>query len=646
MDISPTFKGYIEDENDALLILQATLDGKLQQIPRRPYEIERPYLIVSGSIFVFVEEISGIKRWTDGISWSPSRITGKFLVYRELDKGSGHGHSNDLEISSTSMRYSGLVKKTISVKLKRAPFHLLENFHIVSYYTIDDVKGKRIMSPKNLVFFNDVVPSQELIQAMENTTLGNVKTSTSGSSSSHKLTPMSANETLSTAPMMNVQQLQPSGSVLAINTPVSNMGSHYFVTSNGQPSLNTGSATFQNLVPNSYQHNNINSTCNNSNDKNNFSVRNSNIGSAGTISVDQNMPGLPNTNYSYYYTYVPTNAQQNQSTSSSPQPMMIKTSGTIHNGNTMIDHIQHSNSGSKVNSKHNTGNSISSGGNLNSIPPINSSYYYQHPTNQGNSRTTSVAFTGGISNPQHHESSSSSASGNQLPGIHTQASSNVLPYFQGSNIGNPQAFSSMPRNFTPSEGSLNQTSINNYQNYQLVGGAPTNSSILNTNNSGNTLTTQSSNNIIQQHQAQPASISYSQSYTQPPSMYQQYYSTNQQQAFNTGMDKGLSKLGSSTNMKQQVQSQNNPQGLSSGLAGTSNSQTPGSIPFIPPPGSSHSSSIMPVPSTAATTPATISSVKTPSSSGPYPIMPLDRPYHFQNSNTQTGSALDNNRYNP
>ena len=42
MDIEPTFKGYIEDEDDALLILQATLDGKLKHIPRRPYEIERP----------------------------------------------------------------------------------------------------------------------------------------------------------------------------------------------------------------------------------------------------------------------------------------------------------------------------------------------------------------------------------------------------------------------------------------------------------------------------------------------------------------------------------------------------------------------------------------------------------------------------
>ena len=101
MDIEPTFKGYIEDEDDALLILQATLDGKLKHIPRRPYEIERPYLIVSGSIFVFIEEISGIKRWTDGVSWSPSRISGKFLIYKELDKENAGSNANATSSGST-----------------------------------------------------------------------------------------------------------------------------------------------------------------------------------------------------------------------------------------------------------------------------------------------------------------------------------------------------------------------------------------------------------------------------------------------------------------------------------------------------------------------------------------------------------------
>ncbi|KAG0310317.1 hypothetical protein BGZ97_012653 [Linnemannia gamsii] len=43
-----------------------------------------PSLISPGSVFVFDEEESRICRWTDGKIWSPSRISGNFLVYREL----------------------------------------------------------------------------------------------------------------------------------------------------------------------------------------------------------------------------------------------------------------------------------------------------------------------------------------------------------------------------------------------------------------------------------------------------------------------------------------------------------------------------------------------------------------------------------
>jgi hypothetical protein len=51
-------------------------------------------MIASGSVFVFDEEESGIKRWTDGLFWSASRILGNFLLYRETDKrGAGHKSS-------------------------------------------------------------------------------------------------------------------------------------------------------------------------------------------------------------------------------------------------------------------------------------------------------------------------------------------------------------------------------------------------------------------------------------------------------------------------------------------------------------------------------------------------------------------------
>ncbi|KAH6706235.1 Gti1/Pac2 family-domain-containing protein [Leptodontidium sp. MPI-SDFR-AT-0119] len=47
---------------------------------------ERASLIKSGNVFVYEEDSSGIKRWTDGVPWSPSRILGDFLVYRELER--------------------------------------------------------------------------------------------------------------------------------------------------------------------------------------------------------------------------------------------------------------------------------------------------------------------------------------------------------------------------------------------------------------------------------------------------------------------------------------------------------------------------------------------------------------------------------
>lgn len=59
--------------------------GILPKITRRLRDDERKQ-IASGTIFVFDEQESSIKRWTDGMIWSPSRILNNFLVYREVEK--------------------------------------------------------------------------------------------------------------------------------------------------------------------------------------------------------------------------------------------------------------------------------------------------------------------------------------------------------------------------------------------------------------------------------------------------------------------------------------------------------------------------------------------------------------------------------
>ncbi|KAJ7887366.1 Gti1/Pac2 family-domain-containing protein [Mycena leptocephala] len=87
----PPWSGWIETTGDALLILEAARRGLIPRVTRRLAESERT-MISSGSVFVFDEDESGIKRWTDGFFWSPSRILGNFLLYRETDKkGAGHG---------------------------------------------------------------------------------------------------------------------------------------------------------------------------------------------------------------------------------------------------------------------------------------------------------------------------------------------------------------------------------------------------------------------------------------------------------------------------------------------------------------------------------------------------------------------------
>lgn len=88
MSLSPSFHGYIGSTKDAVLVIQAVLAKDFSSVHRRPHDRERADLIKLGSVFVFIEELSGIKRWTDGIAWSPLRILGRFLVYRELDKSS------------------------------------------------------------------------------------------------------------------------------------------------------------------------------------------------------------------------------------------------------------------------------------------------------------------------------------------------------------------------------------------------------------------------------------------------------------------------------------------------------------------------------------------------------------------------------
>ncbi|KAH7308225.1 Gti1/Pac2 family-domain-containing protein [Stachybotrys elegans] len=191
-NIEPTYVGYIATTQDALVLSESCLRGIKNHVPRRPHDRERQSLIKSGSVFVYEEQSSGIKRWTDGVSWSPSRILGNFLIYRELDKPFTPGEkkralknkkkrpsiSGGIEkpdssgpigsraelqpligslIDSYDFKDSGLVKKTISIRYNGV------THHIVGYYSLDDVVNGRLLTPSSDPAISFCTPRAELL---------------------------------------------------------------------------------------------------------------------------------------------------------------------------------------------------------------------------------------------------------------------------------------------------------------------------------------------------------------------------------------------------------------------------------------------------------------------------------------------------
>ncbi|ORX49126.1 hypothetical protein DM01DRAFT_1325877 [Hesseltinella vesiculosa] len=184
MSVVETFHGYIETTQDSLLIMEACRRCLLPKVSRRLQEKERK-LVRSGSVFVFDEKDSGIKRWTDGLVWSPSRILGNFLIYRELDKrvpkrkraviepGRSRVRSNSADQSASdrlkerqlvgslsdayNFKEDGLIKKTMSLIVDGSPLHL------VSYYHPDDVVAQKLRTPSTVAELVNLEISPELL---------------------------------------------------------------------------------------------------------------------------------------------------------------------------------------------------------------------------------------------------------------------------------------------------------------------------------------------------------------------------------------------------------------------------------------------------------------------------------------------------
>jgi len=107
----PTYRGYLQSKEDAVYTIEACLRGRLVHSCRGPQDGEAT---ISGNVFVWEANSTGIDRWRDGMEWTVREEDG-FEVGEAIDG-------------------SGLMKKTVSIPACRS-IH-----HVVSYYTARDAR--------------------------------------------------------------------------------------------------------------------------------------------------------------------------------------------------------------------------------------------------------------------------------------------------------------------------------------------------------------------------------------------------------------------------------------------------------------------------------------------------------------------------
>jgi hypothetical protein len=129
---------------------------------------------------VFDETESGIKRWTDGRLWSPSRIIKDFLVYHELatrDRNIKRHEPLDellqkrivtegLKVHQCSkgtflLRKDGLLKKTISIKFNGTYQHMV----IYEDFVIKDFSADPLLPPQAFEELQYLQPREDILNS-------------------------------------------------------------------------------------------------------------------------------------------------------------------------------------------------------------------------------------------------------------------------------------------------------------------------------------------------------------------------------------------------------------------------------------------------------------------------------------------------
>ncbi|OTA92192.1 hypothetical protein M434DRAFT_61656, partial [Hypoxylon sp. CO27-5] len=168
-----TYHGYVRTPGDAIKLFEACRLGLLPRVQRRLSEKERQS-IRSGSVFVWDEREAGMRRWTDGKSWSASRVSGSFLTYREMEgkrgttfgaarrsngrtPDSGRLSDEDPDGEPEGYRYKadGLMKQSFSITTSQG-----QHLHLISYYSRPHAGAPDLPQPSTDPQLRHIVPAK------------------------------------------------------------------------------------------------------------------------------------------------------------------------------------------------------------------------------------------------------------------------------------------------------------------------------------------------------------------------------------------------------------------------------------------------------------------------------------------------------
>ncbi|CAN8105148.1 unnamed protein product [Discula destructiva] len=168
-----TYHGIVRTPADAIKLFEACRLGLLPRVQRRLSEKERQS-IRTGSVFVWDEREAGMRRWTDGKSWSASRVSGSFLTYREMEGKRGSGFStpsgrsagktpdsgrgsddmsDDGEPDGYRYKADGLMKQSFSITTSQG-----QHLHLISYFSRPNTNEPDMPQPSTDASLRHIVP--------------------------------------------------------------------------------------------------------------------------------------------------------------------------------------------------------------------------------------------------------------------------------------------------------------------------------------------------------------------------------------------------------------------------------------------------------------------------------------------------------